>query len=108
MNEAKGKEVANQVRLLGKLAALHDEDELRELLDANGRSLLIGPILTPTAYGAGHERVQAMSDVVRAVLKLREAYLGLVQVVEETEPKAQRARAEAAAILGQSVPEQQP
>lgn len=100
MNRATYDTLMQQAQLLGGLAARLDEEEIREAIRDHDATHMVAPIMAPSAYLAGHERVTAMTGLLRAVQRLGAAARHLQKVVEETEPKAERARAEARAILG--------
>lgn len=100
MERATYDELAERIRLLAGLASSFDPNELDEFIRINDQTHTIAPILAPTAYMAGHERVDAMTALARAVARLRAAAIEFRDVVEKTEAKAQRARDEARAILG--------
>lgn len=100
MTESEYTDVTTRVLALAGLSMRFEPEQLLDALRAIQRADTVAPILSPTAYGAGVERMHALANVLRATLKLREAAERFEDVVAKTEPKVRRAREDAAAILG--------
>lgn len=75
MNRARYETTLIQVRLMNTLAtsAVVTDEDIQELIEANEHAVVMGPVLDPTAWIAGHETVQAVTACARALLVYRRA-----------------------------------
>ena len=78
-------EIQTQLSTYAGLAALMDGDKLEAFVQTARRALDIGPILDPTSWMRGRERLEKIIDLAVAFQKLRFTALDLQEVVARTE-----------------------